>query len=345
MVQFSCLYMTTWKTIALTVQTFVGKLMPLLFNTLSRFIIAFLPRSKHLFISWPQLPSTVTLEPKKKKPTTASNFFPIYSPWSDGTVHHDLNSFFLMLIFKPALFTLLVHPHQEALLFLFNLLRLELLSSGYLRLLIFLLEILIPVCDSSSLAFHMMCSAYNLNKQCGNIQPCCTTFPILNQSVSCFISSYPCCFLTCIQVSQEGGMVIWYLHLFKHFPQFAVIHTVKDFSTVNEAKVYAFLELPWFLCDPKNVRNLISGSFASLKPSLYIWKVSIHVLLKLSLKDFQHNLVSMWNEHNFPVVWTLFVIDLLWDWNENWPFPVQWPLLSFPNLLTYWMQHFNSIIF
>ena len=63
----------------------------------------------------------------------------------------------------------------------------------------------------------------------------------------------------------------------------------------------------------------------------------------LALKDFEHNHASMWNEHSCMVVWTLFGIALLWDWNENWPFPVLWPLLSFPNLLTYQVQHSNSI--
>ena len=70
MVWLSHPYMTTGKTIALTIQTFVGKIMSLLFNTLSRFVIAFLPRSKHLLISWLQLPSAVTLEPKKIKSVT-----------------------------------------------------------------------------------------------------------------------------------------------------------------------------------------------------------------------------------------------------------------------------------
>jgi len=85
--------------------------------------------------------------------------------------------------------------------------------------------------------------------------------------------------------------VVWYSHLFKNFPQFVVIHIVNGFSVVNEADV--FLEFPCFLYEPMNVGNLISGSSASLKPSLYIWKSLIHVLLKPSLKDFEHNLASM----------------------------------------------------
>ena len=92
-------------------------------------------------------------------------------------------------------------------------------SSAYLRLLIFLLEAWIPSCASSSLAFHMMYSAFKLTKQSDNIQPCHTPFPILNQSV------VPCpvltCFLTCLQISQEAGQVVWYSRLFKTFPQFA----------------------------------------------------------------------------------------------------------------------------
>ena len=90
MVQVSHPYMTTGKTIALTRWTFIGKVMSLLFNTLSRFIIAFLPKSKHLLISWVQSPSALILEPKK---TVCHCFhcFPIYFPWSDGTRCHDLS--------------------------------------------------------------------------------------------------------------------------------------------------------------------------------------------------------------------------------------------------------------
>jgi len=87
--------------------------------------------------------------------------------------------------------------------------------------------------------------------------------------------------------------VVWYSHLFKNFSQTVVIHTVKGFSIVNEAEVDVFLEFPCFLYDPTNVDNLISGSSAYLKPTLYIWKLSVHLLLKPGLKDFEHNLASM----------------------------------------------------
>ena len=126
------------------------------------------------------------------------------------------------------------------------------------------------------------------------------------------------CFLACIQVSQEIGQVVSYSHLLKNFPQFVLIHT-KAFSTVNEA-VAVFLELPCFLHDLSNVSNLITGSSASSKLGLYIWKFLVHILLKPSLKGFEHYLASMWNKHNFTVVWTFFGIALLWDWKENWHF-------------------------
>ena len=95
--------------------------------------------------------------------------------------------------------------------------------------------------------------------------------------------------------------MVWYPHLFKSFPQF-VIHIVKGFSVVDETEVNVFPEFPCFLCDPVNVGNLISGSSVFFKSSLYIWKVSIQVLLKCSLKDFEHNLTSMGSEHNSVVV-------------------------------------------
>ena len=84
---------------------------------------------------------------------------------------------------------------------------------------------------------------------------------------------------------------------------------------------------------------------AFFKYNLNICKFLVHVLLKASLKDFEHYFASMWNEYNCVVVWAFFGIAFLWDWNENWPFPVLWTLLSFPNLLAYWVQHSHGIIF
>ena len=280
------------------------------------------------------------------------------------------------------------------------------------------------------------------------------------------------CFLTCIQISQEAGQVVWHFHLFQNFPQFIVFHTVKGFVIVNKAEVDFFLELssvqfssvqslsrvqlfatPWiaacqvslsitnsqsllthahrvgdaiqpshplsspsppapspsqhqglfqwvnslhevakvlefqlqhqslqwtprtyllqdglvgspcsprdsqesstpqfksisyFFNNPTDVGNLISGSSAFSKSCLNIWKFMVHILLKSGLKNFEHYFASMWDECNCAVVWAFFGIVFLRDWNENWPFPVLWPLLSFPSLRAYWVQSFHSIIF
>ena len=163
------------------------------------------------------------------------------------------------------------------------------------------------------------------------------SFPDLER-VYCSMSSSNCCFLTCIQISQEAGQVVWYSHLFKNFPQFVVIHTVKIFGVVSKAKVDVFLKLSCFFDDPADVGNLISGSSAFSKSSLNIWKFMVHILLKLGLENFEHYLSSMWDECDCEVVWTLFGIAFLWDWNENWPFPVLWPVLSFPDLLSYYVE-------
>ena len=159
------------------------------------------------------------------------------------------------------------------------------------------------------------------------------------------MSSSNCCFLTCIQIFQEAGQVVWCSHVFQNFPQLIVIHTVKGFGIVNEAEVDVFLKLSCFLDDPSDVGNLISGSDAFSKSSLNIWNFTVHIQLKPGLENFEHYFTSVWDECNCVVVWTFFCITFLSDWNENWPFPVLWPLLSFPNLLVYWMQHFHSIIF
>ena len=154
-----------------------------------------------------------------------------------------------------------------------------------------------------------------------------------------------CCFLTCIQVSQMAGQVVWYSHLFQNFPQFIVIHTVKGFGIVNKAELDVFLNLSCFFDDTVDFGNLISDSSVFFKTSLNIWKFTVHKLLRPGLENFEHYFTSVWDECNCVIVWAFFGIAFLWDWNENWPFPVLWPLLSFPNLLVYWVQHFHSIIF
>ena len=148
-----------------------------------------------------------------------------------------------------------------------------------------------------------------------------------------------CCLLICVQVSQEAGKVVCIsisLRIFHSLLWFT------GFSIVNKADV--FLEFSCFFYDPVDVDSLTFGSSAFSKSTLYIWKFSVHILLKTSLKDFEHYLATMWNECICMVVWTFLGITLLWDL-KNWPFPVLWPLLSFPNLLAYWVQHFHSIIF
>ena len=154
-----------------------------------------------------------------------------------------------------------------------------------------------------------------------------------------------CCFLTCIQTSHEASQVVRYSHLSQNFPQFNVIHAVKGFSLVKKAEIDVFLELSCFSHDPADAGKLISGSPAFLKTSLNIRNFIVHVLLKPGLENFEHYFTSMWDECNCAVLCTFFGITFLWDWNENWPFPVLWPLLSFPNVLAYWVWHFHSIVF
>ena len=182
-------------------------------------------------------------------------------------------------------------------------------SSVYLRLLIFLPAILIPACASSSPAFHMMCSAYKLNKQGDNIQPWHTPFPIWNQTiVPCpvlTIASWPAYRFLRRQVRWSGIPITWRI-----FPQFVVIHTVKGFGIVHKSEVDVFLEFSCFFKDPVDVGNLISGSSVFSKSSLNLWKYTVHVLLKPGLDNFEHYFASVWDECNCAVVCTLFGIAL-----------------------------------
>ena len=142
------------------------------------------------------------------------------------------------------------------------------------------------------------------------------SFPDL-ESVCCSMSGSNCCFLTCIQISQEAGPVVWYSHLFQNFPQFAVIYTVKGFGVINKAEVDVFLEFFCVFNDPADVSNLISGSSAFSKTSLNIWKFMVHMLLKPGLENFEHYFTSVWDECNCVVVWTFFGTAFLWGWNEK----------------------------
>ena len=105
---------------------------------------------------------------------------------------------------------------------------------------------------------------------------------------SCSMFCSNCCFLTRKQIYQEAGQVVWYSHHLKNFPQFVVIHTVQGFDLVNKAEVDVFLELFCFFYDQTDVGNLISGSSAFFKSSLNIRKVTVHILLKPALDNFEN---------------------------------------------------------
>ena len=144
------------------------------------------------------------------------------------------------------------------------------------------------------------------------LEPVCCSCPVL------IVASWPAYRFLKRQVRWSGSPIS--LRIF----QFVVIHT---------GAVDVFLEFSCLFYEPMDVGNFIPSSFAFTKSSMYIWKFLVHVLP--ILKDFQHYLASLWNEHNCAVVWAFFGIALIYNWNENWPFPVLWPMLSFPNLLTY----------
>ena len=139
------------------------------------------------------------------------------------------------------------------------------------------------------------------------------SFPDL-EPVCCSMSSSNCCFLTCIQISQEAVQVDWYSHLLKNFPQFVVTHTVKGFGVVNKAEIDVFLE--YFFYDPTNVGDLISGSSVFSKTILNIWKFTVHILLKPGLENFEHYFTSTWDECNCAVVWKFFKS---WEYQTTWP--------------------------
>ena len=172
---------------------------------------------------------------QEKKICQCFHFFSIYLPWSDGTGCHDFS--FWMLNFKPA-FSLSSLSLIKKLFSSSSLSAIRILSPAYVRLLIFLPAVLIPTCDSSSLEFHMMYSAYKLNKQNEDLQPCHTPSPILNQSI------FPCPVLTVVSwpgFRLLGRQVRWSsIPISLRIFQFVVIHTFKGFSVVIEAEVDFF---------------------------------------------------------------------------------------------------------
>ena len=138
---------------------------------------------------------------------------------------------------------------------------------------------------------------------------------------------YNCCFLTSIQVLQEANKIVWYSYFFQNCPV-CCDPCSQWFSIVNEAEVDVFLEFSCFFNDPTDAGNLISDSSAFYKSictsgisqCTYCWSLAWRIWN-----------ISIWNECNCALVWTFFDIALLWDWNKNWPFPVLWSLLSFPD--------------
>ena len=271
MVQISYPYMTTGKTIPLTIWTFVSKVMPLLFDTASKVCHSF-PSKEQAFLNFM---AAVTFRSdfgtQVNKTGYCFHFSPMYLPWSDW-----LDAMILvlwMLSFKPAFpissFTLIKRLFSSSLLS-----AIRVVSSAYLRLLLFLLAILIPACDSSSPAFHMMYSACKLNNQGDNIQPWSTPFLLLDQSiVPCpvlTIASWPAYRFLRRQVRWSAIPISS-----KNFPQFAVIHTVKGLRVVNETDV--FLKFPFFYYDPIDVGNLTHltknhFSILALRTPLTVWK-------------------------------------------------------------------------
>ena len=143
------------------------------------------------------------------------------------------------------------------------------------------------------------------------------------EPVCCSMSSSNCCFLTCIQVSQEAGQVVWYSHLFQNFPQFIVIHTVKGFGIVNKAEVDVFMELSCFFDDPADVGKLVSGSSLFSETSLKIgsshftycwslaqrlWGITLIACERSAIEqEFEHSLAfAFWDKSKVLLITSLF---------------------------------------
>ena len=149
------------------------------------------------------------------------------------------------------------------------------------------------------------------------------------------MSSSNCCFLTCIQISQEAGNAVWYSHLFQNFPQSVVIHIVKGFGIVNKVEIDVF----WNSLAFSMIQRMLAIWSLVLLPFLnptWTSRSSWQVLLKPGLENFEHYFASVQDEWNCGIEWTSFGIAFLWDWNESRPFPALWPVLfsKFAGLLS-----------
>ena len=178
------------------------------------------------------------------------------------------------------------------------------------------------------------------------MQHWCTPFPIQHQSVvTCpvlTVASWPVYRFLRRQVRWSGSLISW--RIFHSFWK-TVIHTVKGFGIVNKAEVDFFLELSCFFNDSTDVGNLICGSSAFFKSSLNIWEFTFYIPLKPGLENFEHYFASVWEECNCAVVWAFFGITFLWDWNENWPFPVPVATAEFSKFAGILSANFHNIIF
>ena len=135
------------------------------------------------------------------------------------------------------------------------------------------------------------------------------------EPVCCSMSSSNCCFLACIQISQEAGQVVWYSHLFQNFPVYCDPHSQRLWHSQwsrNRCFSGTLLLFPW----SSRCWQFDLWFFCLSKTSLNIWKFTVHILLKPGLENFEHYFTSVWDECNCAVVWTFFGIAFLWDWNE-----------------------------
>ena len=157
------------------------------------------------------------------------------------------------------------------------------------------------------------------------------SFPYLGP-VCCSMSSSNCCFLTCIQISQKTGHVVWYSHLFQNIPQFIVIHTVKGFGIVNKAEILVFLEFSCFFSDPLEVGSLISGSSAFYKSNLYIWKFLVSywelawMILSITLLTCEMGAIVRYFKHSLalPFFGIGLKTDLFQSCGHCWVFQICW---------------------
>ena len=160
------------------------------------------------------------------------------------------------------------------------------------------------------------------------------------------MSIFNCCFLTCIQFSQEECQVVWYSCIL-NFPQVVVMHRVKGFGLSNKAEIDVCMNSPayWMIQRMLEIWSLVPLPF--LTPAwttgssqfMYCWSLAWRIL-SVTLLTCEMSAIVWQCEHFF-----FFDITFFWDWNESWHFPILWSLLSFPNLWAYWVQHFLSIIF